>query len=79
MFEFLKSDTFNTIGSLILGIGVIAVLKPICKGDDCIIQKAPSVDEVTKSTYQMSNKCYQFKTTPITCPDRGVIEPFYTM
>ena len=47
MFEFLKSDTFNIVGSLILGIGVIAVLKPICKGDDCIIQKAPSVDEVT--------------------------------
>ena len=78
MFEFLKSDAFNIIGSLILGIGLVAVLKPVCKGDNCIIQKAPSVDEVVKSTYQLANKCYQFKTTPIACPERGVIEPFYS-
>jgi len=76
MFEFLKSESFKSIGSLILGIGLLAVLKPICKGDNCITQKAPSVDEVVKSTYQLGSKCYQFKTQQIICPQKGIIEPF---
>jgi hypothetical protein len=77
MFAFLKSESFNNIGSAILGIGLIAVLKPICQGANCIIQKAPPPDEVVKSTYQLASKCYQFKTTSIQCPQKGVIEPFH--
>jgi hypothetical protein len=79
MFEFLKSETFKSLGSLILGVGLMAILKPMCKGDDCIIQKAPPVDEVVKSTYQIGSKCYQFKTQQIVCPERGAIEPFAIM
>ena len=78
MFEFLKSDGFKMVGSAIIGIGLMAALKPVCKGSNCVIQKAPPVDEVVKSTYQLGQKCYQFKTTQIQCPERGVIEPFST-
>ena len=76
MFEFLKSEGFKVVGSLFLGIGLVAVFKPICKGDECIKQKAPSVDEIVKSTYQLGSKCYQFKTQTLICPEKGVIEPF---
>jgi len=76
MFEFLKSDGFNYIGSAILGIGIIIIFKPICTSKECVIQKAPPVNEVTKKTYQIAGKCYQFKTSEIKCPDRGIIEPF---
>jgi hypothetical protein len=76
MFEFLKSESFKIIGSAVIGVGIVAVLKPICKGDECIIQKAPAVDEVTKSTYQIGSKCYKFTTTQLKCPERGIIEPF---
>ena len=79
MFGFLKSETFNVIGSFIIGMGIIAVLKPVCKGTECIIQKAPSVSEVVGSTYQIGSKCYQFKTTQIDCPERGIIEPFSSL
>jgi hypothetical protein len=76
MFEFLKSEGFKVVGSAILGVGLMAVLKPMCRGPSCVVQKAPSVDEVTRSTYQVGSKCYQFKTSVITCPEKGVIEPF---
>ena len=76
MFEFLKSEGFKLVGSLILGIGLVAVFKPVCKGDNCIKQKAPFVDEIVKSTYQLGQKCYQFKTHTMVCPEKGVIEPF---
>jgi hypothetical protein len=77
MFVFLKSEGFKVIGSAILGLGLMAVLKPMCKGPNCIVQKAPSVEEVTRSTYQVGSKCYQFKTSQINCPSKGVIEPFH--
>lgn len=76
MFEFLKTETFKMMGSAILGLGLIAAIKPMCKGNDCVIQKAPSVSEVVSSTYQIGSKCYKFNTTQLKCPDRGVIEPF---
>ena len=77
MFDILKSETIKIIGSAILGVGLMAALKPVCTGSNCIIQKAPSVDEVTNSTYQLGSKCFQFKTQQIKCPERGIIEPFH--
>ena len=76
MFGFLKSKTFDTAFSFIIGIGLVSLLKPICKGSECHIQKAPPYDEVKESTYQLGSKCYQFKADPVECPNTGVIEPF---
>ena len=76
MFEFLKTESFNVIFSFVLGLGCIALLKPVCEGVDCRIQKAPPYEEVKTSTYQMGADCYQFHAEPIACPNKGVIEPF---
>ena len=76
MFEFLKSERFSMIASFILGLGLMSVLKPICKGDECKILKAPPLEEVANSTYQLGAKCYQFRSQPISCPKGIVIEPF---
>ena len=76
MFEFLKTERFSMIASFILGLGLMALLKPECKGAECKIVKAPPLDEVTTSTYQLGAKCYQFRTQPIDCPKDSIIEPF---
>jgi hypothetical protein len=77
MFEFLKTKGFNTVFSFILGLGLVALLKPFCHGAACVIQKAPPVEEVSKTTYQLGSKCYQFKSEPVDCPADGVIESFF--
>jgi len=76
MFEFLKTKAFDTVFSFLLGVGCMALLKPVCQGKDCHIQKAPPLDEVKSSTYQIGSKCYQFAVEHAECPDAGVIEPF---
>ena len=76
MFEFLKSKSFHTIASFIVGFGIAAIFRPGCANGACTVQKAPSVEEVTKTTYQMGSKCYQFKTEMSECAATGVIEPF---
>ena len=76
MFKFLKTDTFDVLFSFVLGVGCMAVLKPMCKGGECHVQKAPPYDEVQKSTYQLGSTCYQFRAEPVKCAESGVIEPF---
>uniref|UniRef100_A0A6C0JXH6 Uncharacterized protein n=1 Tax=viral metagenome TaxID=1070528 RepID=A0A6C0JXH6_9ZZZZ len=76
MFEFLKTETYSTIFSVIIGVGLVAIFKPGCRDNGCAIKRAPPVDEVTKKTYQIGDKCYKFKASNIECPTKGVIEPF---
>ena len=64
------------IFSFILGVGCMALLKPLCTGSSCHIQKAPPYDEVKESTYQINNDCYKFNAAPVECPKHGIIEPF---
>lgn len=74
--QVLKSETFNVFFSFVLGVASIAILKPVCKGESCILHKAPPFEELSHSTYQLGSKCYKFRGTPLECPASGVIEAF---
>lgn len=72
----LQSRQFNIFFSFILGLGLIAILRPHCKGERCITLKAPALHELKESTYQVGKKCYQFTYETTDCPKEGVIEAF---
>ena len=76
MFAVLKTEKFAQLFSFIIGLGIIAIAIPVCKGDECITKKAPLLDEMKNSTYRIGSKCYQFKPTITECPAEGVIEAF---
>lgn len=76
MFDFLKSKGFNYVFSFLIGLGLMSLLKPVCKGNECKIQRAPPFEEVKVSTYQLGSECYRFRAETIPCPTKGVIEPF---
>lgn len=77
IWDFLKSKNFNLIFSVLLGLGLAAILRPVCKGDQCLVMKAPPVHEVETTTYQLGSKCFQFKVENRDCPSKGkVIEAF---
>lgn len=75
--EILKSKKFNFVFSVLLGLGLAAILRPACKGDQCLVLKAPPVHEVESSTYQLGTRCFQFKVESQECNKAGkVIEAF---
>ena len=76
MFEFLKYESFHVGFSFLIGLGLVALVTPICRGKECRIERAPPVDEIKKSTYQIGSKCYKFEMDLIDCPKEGAIEPF---
>jgi len=76
MFGFVKSEKYSLAFSFIVGVGIMAVLKPACRDLDCTKKKGANPEEVLKSTYQIGSKCYQFGTRHTECVAEGVIEAF---
>ncbi len=76
MFEVLKTDKFAVAFSAIIGFALVVLAIPACKGDNCIIRKAPSIQEMKESTFRIGSKCYQFRPKNVDCPANGAIEAF---
>ena len=77
MHEILKNPSFNIFFSVILGIGIICMIRKPCKGSECTINKPPTEEDFDKYVYRMEGgKCYEFKTEIVTCPASGAIEAF---
>ena len=76
IWDFMKSKQFNLIFSFLLGLGLAAILRPACKGDQCVRSKAPPLTDTKDVTFQLGNKCYQFSVENTECPTQGVIEAF---
>jgi hypothetical protein len=73
----LHDEKFNYFFSFMLGIGIICMVRPICKGSECSVVKAPADKEFDQHVYRMKGgKCYEFKTSMVDCPAQGAIEPF---
>jgi hypothetical protein len=79
MFEVLKTEKFSLMFSFIIGFSIVVLVIPACKGDECYIKKAPSADEMKKTTYRIGKKCYQFRSNVLQCPSKGAIESFVLM
>jgi len=74
--KFINDDRFNVFFSLMLGIGIIALFRPICKGSECNVSKPPTENDFDKFVYRMGGKCHEFKTEVVECPASGAVEAF---
>jgi hypothetical protein len=71
MFDWLnimKIRGISTLISLVIGFGIAALFRPICKGPDCVVMRGPPVHEIRNTVYQFGSKCVEFKANPIECP-----------
>ncbi len=75
--KFLNDKRFNMFFSFILGVGVICILKPMCTGSECDVNKPPKETDFDKYVYRMTGgKCFEFKSEITECPASGTIEAF---
>jgi len=75
--DVLKTETFAIGFSFLIGVGIWAILKPVCKGDSCSIIKAPPVKDFDGKTFRIGQACYKFTAKSKECPAEGYIEPFH--
>ena len=68
--DILKNPLFNIAFSFMLGVGIVAIVRPMCEGKngECTIEKAPPVKDWDGAVYRVAGKCYEYKTQTIECP-----------
>jgi len=74
--EVLHRPGFGGLVSFMLGLAIVMVVTPMCRGKDCMIVKAPPLHEVNKAVYHIASKCYKFEAIQMECPASGAIEAF---
>jgi hypothetical protein len=57
-----------TLISIMLGFGLAAIFRPLCKGPECLILRGPPVSEIKGAAFQFGSKCVEFIPTPQECP-----------
>lgn len=62
--RFLHTQSGKYIMSALLGFGLATLFRTVCKGKNCIVFKAPPMDEIEDKIYKHQDKCYKF--TPVT-------------
>jgi hypothetical protein len=67
----MEDPLFAAIVSFLIGFGIAAMFRPMCRGADCVVLHGPPVKDVVDKVYQMGEKCVEFTTEVVTCPTDG--------
>lgn len=59
----LDSEIGRIVLSILLGFGLAAVFRKVCKDNNCVIIKGPNLGELDKFYYKIDDDC--FKYTPV--------------
>mgnify|MGYP000093482068 FL=1 len=65
--KLLENESIAIIVSIILGLGLASLFRQVCKGNECMIIKGPSVKEVSKKVYKIDDKCYKYTPKATQC------------
>ena len=70
----MDNPMFAAAVSFMIGFGLAAMFRPLCQGADCIVVYGPPVKDVVDKVYQMGERCVEFTTEVVDCPnaDSGV-------
>jgi hypothetical protein len=58
--KFLHTESGKYLMSIILGFGLATLFRTVCKGKNCLIVKAPPLNEIEDKVYKHQGKCYKF-------------------
>ena len=56
----MNDPTGRIIVSLILGFGLAALFRQVCKGDECHIVEPPNLQDLKKYYYKVDGDCYKY-------------------
>ena len=65
--KFLHTTTGRIILSIILGFGLASLFRQVCKGKNCYVFKAPSLEETKNQTFKYDGKCYSYNQIQVKC------------
>jgi len=74
MLQLLKSEVGRKIISFVIGLGLAALFRKVCKDGNCVIVRGPPLEEVENKVFKMDSKCYRYKAEATTCEkEKGIV------
>ncbi len=64
----METPWIAAVVSFLIGFGIAAMFRPMCRGSDCLVLHGPPVKDVVDKVYQMGEKCVEFTTEVVNCP-----------
>lgn len=65
--KIVNSDGGKILISILLGFGLASLFRKACEGRDCMTFKAPAAKELNGQTYEIGDKCYNFREKNAEC------------
>ena len=65
--EMLKNRAFQIIISILLGLGLAALFRRVCKDNNCIIIKSPPKEDIENKVFGFEDKCYTYTAKNSSC------------
>jgi hypothetical protein len=69
--QYMENPWLAAFLSFLIGFGIAAMFRPLCRGADCLVLHGPPVKDVINKVYQMGEKCVEFTTETMDCPKDG--------
>jgi len=66
-----KTETGRILVSVILGLGLAALFRRVCKGGNCVVIQGPSMEDVQKYSYKIKDDCYKYTPYVVDCDEAG--------
>ena len=57
----------NMIISSLFGVGLAFIFSRACKGNNCVIIRAPEIDQIKDKIFQIQDECYTYTPKIIPC------------
>ena len=61
--KIVDTSSGSIIVSVIIGLGLAAFFRKVCKDGRCVVIKGPDVQEIRDKVYKIDNECYKY--TPV--------------
>ena len=74
--RFFTTEPGRIIMSVILGLGLATLFKKTCDGVNCMVFKAPSLEDIKNKKYKYGNKCFKYEMDAVACDDNKTIIDF---
>jgi hypothetical protein len=55
--------------SIILGVGIAALFRTVCKDGKCIVVTGPPMDETKNFYYKIDQNCFKYTPVASECPN----------
>ena len=66
----LDNDNGQIFVSILLGLGLGALFRKACHGDQCIVIKSPPDEETKRYYYKIDDNCYKYVPIATECDKR---------